>query len=311
MNKQLPVLYQFSLLLLLGLIWGTGYSIARFATTHGISPLGYSFWQTLGPAILLSLFIKIKQPPMTPIVYSFSLYRYYFISGLTGIVIPNTTMYFCAPHLPAGILAVIVNTVPIITYPIALASRTESFHWTRLLGVLFAITGLMFLLLLKTSLPSAAMIPWTLIVLIAPLSFACCAVYIFRSQPTSSKNALSHARGMLVFASVILLPFVWINHSIYYFHFPLTTPDWIVLLEIVLSSTGYVLFFKLIQAAGPLYYSLVDTIVSLTGLFWGWLLFHESLNAWTSAAVMFILIGLFFVTQQQKIIVNSLEFAKN
>src|SRR5580704_18054035 len=113
-------LKSFTLLLLLGFIWGTGYSIARFATTNGVPPLGYSFWQSLGPAILIGLLsrtgksnIKISGPHL----------RYYLICGLTGIVIPNTNMYFASPHLPAGLLAVIVNTVPVMAYPIALLAR--------------------------------------------------------------------------------------------------------------------------------------------------------------------------------------------
>jgi drug/metabolite transporter (DMT)-like permease len=43
------------LLLLLGVIWGSGYVIARYATLHNVPPLGYSFWQSLGPAVLVSL----------------------------------------------------------------------------------------------------------------------------------------------------------------------------------------------------------------------------------------------------------------
>ena len=81
---------------------------------------------------------------------------------------------------------------------------------------------------------------------------------------------------------------------------PLTAPDCVILLEIILSSIGYILFFQLIKIAGPVFYSLVDTIVSLTGLFWGFVLFQEKLNEWTILAVMFIFIALILVTQQQK-----------
>src|SRR5579863_1337239 len=130
----------FILLLLLGIIWGTGYSIARYATLNGVHPLGYSFWQSLGPAIFISLLAQFSHSRLklnTPYL------RYYLICGLTGIVIPNTNMYLAAPHLPAGLLAVIVNTVPIVAYPLALAARLETFNLLRLIGVMSAILGLM------------------------------------------------------------------------------------------------------------------------------------------------------------------------
>lgn len=292
-----------SLLLILGIIWGTGYSIARFAMTNGVPPLGYSFWQSLGPAILLTLISLRKTSAAT---YDTTHLRYYLICGLTGIVIPNTTMYFAAAHLPAGLLAVVVNIVPIIAYPLALIARLESFNWTRFIGMCCALTGLMFIMLPKTSLPSPTMLPWVMISLITPCSFAFCSVYIARYRPINS-DSLTIAAGTLIFSTLLLIPLVTFSHSLYLFHWPLTIPDWVILLEIILSSTGYILFFQLIKIAGPVYYSLVDTIVSLTGLTWGYLLFHEKLNHWTGNAVLFILFALVLVTKQQPARINLLK----
>lgn len=289
-----------TLLLLLGFIWGTGYSIARFATTHGVPPLGYSFWQSLGPAILLGCLTRLRH---STIQTSIPHLRYYFICGLTGIVIPNTNMYFAAPHLPAGLLAVVVNTVPIIAYPLALLARTEVFNVLRFSGVGCAIAGLMLIVLPTTSLPTPLMTPWVLSALITPLSFAVCAVYISRFRPNNT-NSLSLAAGTLIASSLLLLPVVLMSKNFYSLHLPLTSPDLVILLEIILSSVGYILFFQLIKIAGPVYYSLVDTVVALTGLFWGYLLFHEKLNQWTSCAVFFIFIALILVTKRQQAVVE-------
>jgi drug/metabolite transporter (DMT)-like permease len=285
-----------TLLLLLGFIWGTGYSIARFATTNGVPPLGYSFWQSVGPAILISL---IASKTNSPQKISISHLRYYLISGLTGIVIPNTNMYFAAPHLPAGLLAVIVNTVPIIAYLLAIMARLETFNWFRFTGVCCAISGIMLIVLPTTSLPSSTMTPWVLSALLTPLSFAFCAVYISRYQPSGS-NSLSLASGTLIASSLLLLPVVLISQNFYSLHWPLTLPDQVILLEIVLSSIGYLLFFQLIRIAGPVYYSLVDTVVALTGLMWGYVIFHEKLNHLTSLAVLLIFLALLMVTKRQQ-----------
>jgi drug/metabolite transporter (DMT)-like permease len=291
-----------TLLFLLGFIWGTGYSIARFATTHGVPSLGYSFWQAIGPALLLCLITF--QRKKNHIQISKTHFKYYSVAGLTGIVIPNTTMYFAAPRLPAGILAVIVNTVPILAYPMALIAGSESFNWVRLSGLFFAILGIMLIILPKSSLNLEGAMPWVLIVLITPFSFAFCSVYIARFKPTQS-SSLSLSAGTLAAASLILIPLILWRGDFYALHLPLTPPDFVILLEIILSSMGYILFFQLIKIAGPVYYSLVDTIVSLTGLFWGSVLFHEKLNEWTIPAVLFIFLALILVTQQQKILYQS------
>lgn len=284
-----------SILLLLGFIWGTGYSIARFATTHGVPALGYSFWQALGPAILIGLF---SFRSANKIKISVSHFRYYFISGLTGIVIPNTNMYFAAAHLPAGLLAVIVNTVPIIVYALAIFARIESFHWLRFGGILSALCGLMLIVMPQEGFATMSVNPWMISALITPISFAFCAIYISRFRPAQS-DSLTLAAGTLVFAALFLVPLVYLTGNFYQLHFPLSAPDGVILLEIILSSLGYVLFFQLIKIAGPVYYSLVDTIVALTGLFWGFVLFHETLNERYMIAVILIFLALFLVTQHQ------------
>lgn len=295
LTKKSP-LFAFFILLLLGFIWGTGYSIARFAMTNGVPPLGYSFWQSLGPAVILGLLLFSRRRTLN---FSVSQTRYYLICGLTGIVIPNTSMYFAAAHLPASVLAMIVNTVPIIAYPMALMIGLELFNWQRMLGILLAFCGLMLIILPKSSLPSPEMVPWALATLITPLSFAVCTIYLARYRLPHT-DTLTLTAGMLIASSVLLTPLVLTAHSFYLFHFPLTLADSVVILEIILSSIGYLLFIQLIKIAGPVYYSLVDTIVVLTGLFWGRIIFHEQLNKWTLAAVCLIIIALVLVTQQQK-----------
>ncbi len=294
-------LFNLSILLLLGLIWGTGYSIARFATTNGVHPIGYSLWQSIGPAIVFSFIMLFKGEHLP---FSFYHIGFYLVCGLTGIVIPNTAMYFAAPHLPASILALVVNTVPIIAYPLALIAGLETFKWQRLIGILLAFLGLILIILPKSSLPTPTMAPWVLSTLIAPLSFAFCSIFIARYKPMQS-SILSMTTGMLIFSSILLIPLVFYTGSFYPLHSPLNLPDYIVLLEIFLSSIGYLLFFYLIKIAGPVYYSLVDTIVVLTGLFWGRLIFSEQLNKWTGLAVCFIIAALLLVTRKQKTSPNT------
>lgn len=286
-----------SLLVLLGFIWGTGYSIARFAMTSGVPPFGYSFWQSLGPAIIIGVIAATR---LKSLKFNRLHIFFYVICGLTGIAIPNTFMYFAAAHLPASVLAMVVNIVPIIAYPLALLVQLENFRWQRLIGIGLAIGGLIMLILPRTTESASAMVPWILFTLVTPLSFAICSIYIARYRP-AELDACTVAAGMLISSSILLLPIVLFTHNFYVFHLPFSAPDWIILLEIILSSMGYVLLFYLIKVAGPVYYSFVDTIVVLTGLFWGHIIFGEQLNQYTSMALLFILSALILVTQQQRV----------
>ncbi len=279
-------------IILLGAIWGISFSIARFATTHGVSPLGYAMWQSLGPAILLIIILKLFKVKFPS---SWRHWRFYFICGLFGIAVPNTNMYFAAPHLPAGVLGVIINTSALMIYVLALLLRVEKFNWLRSLGVFSAFVGVMCIILPRTSLPSHDMLFWVLLALISPLAFAFTTLYITKYRPKEI-NILNSAAGMLIVSSIILIPIVLISRDFYPLTFAFTAPEIAVIAEIILSAIGYLLLFRILRTAGPVYYSLVGPIVVLTGFFWGWIFFAETLNSWLIAAVIFIISGILLVT---------------
>lgn len=280
------------ILIVLGFIWGSGYTLAKFAMTNGVPPLGYAFWQSLGPALLLTLFCFSKQScPLFQPQY----WIYFLVCGLVGIAIPNTNMYFIASHIPAGLLAVLVNTVPLLVYPMALIAGQERFDSWRILALLLGMTGI-WLIISPTNQDLVS--GWTLLALISPLAFAFCSIYITAKQP-STLNVLQSASGMLLSASLLLTPLVIQQHAFYPLTLSFTPVERVVLLEIALSSIGYLLFFKLVNLAGPVFYSLTGGIVALTGLFWGFVIFHEKPSSLQSLAIACVLSALFLLSWRQ------------
>ena len=278
--------------MLLGFIWGSGYSLAKYAMTHAVPPLGYSFWQSAGPAFLLLLccFWRNEKALWLP-----KYWGYYVVCGCIGIAIPNTNMYFIAAKLPAGLLAVLVNTVPLMVYPLARMCKLERQDIFRLIAIAIGTLGLIFIINPSVHSPWSAFI---ILALLSPLSFALCAIYIAAKQPTTM-SPLPAACGMLISATLMLSPLVWQQQSFYFFSWPLSSSDKVVLLEILLSTAGYLVFFKLIRIAGPVFYSLTGTIVALTGLFWGRFIFNEQLQRYEYTGIIFIFVALFIMTLRQ------------
>ncbi|MGQ3888761.1 DMT family transporter [Legionella sp. CNM-1927-20] len=295
MSNQLNALQigkALSLLILLGFIWGSGYSLARYAMLNQVSPLGYAFWQSAGPAFLLTLLCLFKKRKA---LFQFAYWPYYYACGLLGIAIPNTNIYFIAPHIQAGLLAVLVNIVPLLVYPLALIFRQEQFDLGRITAVLLGVFGI---LLILSPTNAGLTTHWVGIALISPLAFAICSIFISIYQP-KSVDALSAACGMLLTASFMLIPIICKQHVFYSLMPPLTLPKQAVLLEIILSTLGYILFFKLINLAGPVFYSLTGCAVALTGLFWGFIIFHEVPNQSQTIAIGCIIIAIILLSWRQ------------
>ncbi|MES2203712.1 MAG: DMT family transporter [Pseudomonadota bacterium] len=280
----------FSFLIMLGAIWSLGFSIARYCTTHGVHPLGYAFWQSLGPAVLLTILCKCLR---IPIFTHRSYFVFYLFASLVGIAIPNANMYFAASQLPSGILAVIINVSPIMTYLLALAFKEESFDTQRFMGVICAVLGIIIMIKPSGDI-TAAMIPWLLSALLTPISFALCAVFVAKYRPANS-HSLGLAAGMLWGSTLWLLPVVFLGHHFYALNHGFSVTEKLLLAEVLLSSAGYWLFFQLLKNAGPVYYSLVGGIVSIAGLLWGKVLFGEILTSLQMVGVAGIVLGIMLV----------------
>lgn len=273
------------ILLLLGFIWGSGYSLAKFAMTNNVPALGYSFWQAFGPALILSICCLVSKQKNW---LNSKHWLYFFICGLFGIAVPNTNMYLIANHLSAGLLAVLVNTVPLLVYPLALLCKQERPDFFRFLAILIGVTGI----LLIIGIPSiSSYSQWTLLALISPLSFALCSIYI-GIKKAQALNVLESAAGMLIAASIILVPIVIHQHAFYTLAPPYTVTKLVVILEILLSSFGYLLFFLLVRNAGPVFYSLTGGVVALTGLFWSYWIFDESPSVTQGLATTLIILAI-------------------
>lgn len=131
---------------------------------------------------------------------------------------------------------------------------------------------MLLMILQHAPLPRLYNIPWTLFVLLTPLCFAVCDTLVNPLKP-AGLHPLPAAAGMLLASSLMLLPFLLQHHAFYALRFNFLS--FLIVLEILLSSLGYLLFFKLIYRAGPVYYSLVGGVVAFTGIFWGLMIFNE------------------------------------
>ncbi|WED42295.1 DMT family transporter [Legionella cardiaca] len=290
MNKRTSL--ALFVLILLGFIWGSGYTLAKYAITNGVPAFGYSFWQSAGPAMLLTLTCLLTGN------YSVLLPQYwpYFLTcGLIGIAIPNTNMYLIASHLPAGLLAVLVNTVPLLVYPMALLVKQERFDTWRMIALFVGMLGI-FLIISPTF--QGLVSSWAILAFLSPFAFALCSIYITAKQP-QPLNALQAASGMLVASTLLLLPLVIQQHSFYSLIGPITKVKQVVILEIFLSSIGYLLFFSLLRLAGPVFYSLTGGMVALTGLFWGFIVFKELPTTLQILAIFLIISALFLLSWRQ------------
>lgn len=274
------------LILLLGFNWATGYAIAGYCMSHGMPAQSYMFWQSFGPCVvlLISMFIKRK-----PIDISKNSLLYYLICGAVGVAIPSYIVYFSLQYIDMGIVILFSNCAPFIIYILAIIFGLEKFKISRMLAVSIAVIAIISIVFnnnldnLWLNLGHSNRL-WLSVLFIVPLCYSSMAVFIDK-LPTAKASYWAKSVGMLFIASITFLPLA-IKHGIY---LPNIHDDktWLLLIEIIITAIDSVLLFYIINNAGAVYYSLVNTITAITGIGYNYMLYHR-----VYSSSVFIAIGI-------------------
>ena len=99
-------------LIALGVIWGLTIPLIKIAVATGHKPLGLIFWQLVVVTAALSVISIVRR--VGPILNRRTL-SYFLAIALLGAIVPNSFSYTAAAHLPAGVLGIIIASVPMFS----------------------------------------------------------------------------------------------------------------------------------------------------------------------------------------------------
>jgi drug/metabolite transporter (DMT)-like permease len=284
-------------LLILGVTWGGSFSLAKIAVAEGAHPLGVNYWQTLiGAALLIGyLFVTRQRLPTGRNYLSF-----YLICGFLGSVVPGLLYFYAVAHISPGVLAITIATVPIMTYIAAVLMKVERTSILRLLGVCCGVLSILLLIVPTEGLPNRSAVFWVFVAIAAAACYTCENLIIAIRLPQGA-NAFVVLGGMLIMATLIMTPFVFATDTFVPLSWPWDSSAWAIVSLAILSLVCYGLFIMLIVRAGPVFASQTAYIVTLSGVFWGILIFGEEHSFWIWVSLAAMLIALALVTPRKEV----------
>ncbi len=285
-----PLLWSWSVLILMGALFGLSFSLARIATTGGAHPLGVAFWQFLIGGLLLggvlaSRGIALRMSGGLPVLYV--------ITGLVGLLLPSTAFFYSAAHVPAGILSLTIAVVPITTFAFSAFAGIERMEFRRGIGVAFGLLAMLILVIPQGSLPEPGQLPWVLLSLASTLCYTALNLILATRAPANA-NQMMLTTGMFSAAVLFMVPLLVATGSFVSIGWPPTPIEWSLIGLGFLSGTAWTLYFMLVERAGPVFTSFTGNVVTLFGILWGILIFAErnSLWVWLSFATVMIALAL-------------------
>ena len=283
-------------LLTMGTAWGLSFSLGKIAVENGAKPFGISQFQVMLAGIILLFLTLLRKKPILDMSGKLG---FIFIVALLGAAIPSVLFYYAAPHVPAGILSITVALIPLMTYGLSIPMKLEAFSFPRFFGLILGIIAICFIVLPKNSLPDKSALPWILLACISAFCYALENIVLsFKSANTIGPIRL--AMGMNLVAAMTLLPVTLLTNSFFVPSFPLQTVDFAVIGLGLITVIAYTMFVISVSLFGSVFSSQVGYLVTLTGVFWGILIFNESHSIWIWISLVTIIIGLVLVSPKNQ-----------
>ena len=295
-SPRVKTILPWAFLLFMGVTWGLSFSLGKIAVEEGAKPFGISQFQVFVSGMILLVITIIRRKSISDMKDKIG---FILLIALLGAAIPGVLFYYAAPHVPAGVLAITVALIPLMTYGFSIPLKMEAFSVIRFMGLVFGVIAICFIAIPENSLPNRAALPWILLACISSLCYAVENIVLgFKSALTIGPIRL--AMGMNLLAAVVLLPITLMTDSLFIPSFPLQTVDWAVIGLALITVVAYTMFVMSVGLFGPVFASQTGYLVTLAGVFWGILIFDESHSIWIWLSLASMIIGLALVTPREQ-----------
>ena len=281
----------------MGLGWGATQPLGKIAVSTGHKQYGLIFWQLVIGVVLLGtiLILQRKRIPVTKATLGFAL-----LITVIGTIIPNSTFYYSVVHLPSGIMSILISTVPLMAFPVALMLGMDQFSLGRMAGLACGLIGVALIALPSASLPDAAMAAYLPIAMIGPLFYAFEGNYVAKFG-TAGMDAVQAMCLASIIGAMIMLPVAiasgqWIDPLL-----PWGRAEAALLAGSVVHNLCYCAYIWLAARAGAVFAAQTSYIVTGTGVIWAMLILGERFSPWVWAALCVMLLGLFLVQPRQNL----------
>jgi drug/metabolite transporter (DMT)-like permease len=286
------------ILIVMGAGWGVTQPLSKIAVSEGYRHLGIVFWQLLIASVLLGAICAVRRKPL---LVGRAQIRIFLIIAFLGTILPGVATYEVARHLPSGWMSVILSTVPMFSFPIALLLGMDSFSWLRVGGLVAGLAGVLVLIWPtgNAAVIDASAVPigvafWVGLSVFSSVMYAMEGNIVAR-WGTAGLDAVQVLFGASVIGMIVVFPLAVISGSWISPLPPFGVPDLSIVLSSIIHAFVYAGYVWLVGRAGSVFAAQVSYLVTGFGVVWAMLILNESYGSSFWYAFGLMLVGLFLV----------------
>jgi len=283
------------LLLITGSLLGLTFPLGKLASAASVSPMAWAWLVSFGAGscLLLARLLSGRR-----VALNGEHLRFYLLSALVSLVIPNLLIFSVIPRLGSGFTGILFTISPVFTLLLSVVWRVRTPTGIGIAGIAIGFAGALLVTSSRGELSQPASAIWLLAGLCIPASLAIGNVYRTVAWPCQAQP-MELAIGSNLASATLLLALMLVRGEGAALAGLAAIPA-VAAAQVLASTAMFSLFFRLQQVGGPTYLSQIGYVGAAVALLAGTGVLGER-YAWpTWAGALVILIGIALSVRAQQ-----------
>ena len=283
-----PSLFDYSLLLLLALIWASAFFNIKIAT-YSFGPVTIAFLRVFFgaiPVLLICYYKRIK-------IEAFSKdWHWFAMIGFINLVAPFFLIAYGIQSVQSNLAAILMSTTPLSSTVLGhFYLKNEKFNLIKTFGILVGFSGILYLF--SDNLLISENNFWSALLIL--LGSTCYVVGGVLTLKISKKKNENVTGSILIWAIIILLPLVSFIEQPWNTIPRLDSTISVIYLGLVSTGIAWLLRFKILVNNGLIFQSQVSYLIPIFGTILSYIFLKELITSKVLISLAAVSIGIFFV----------------
>ncbi|MDA8987831.1 DMT family transporter [Candidatus Pelagibacter ubique] len=283
-----PRLIDYTLLVVLALIWASAFFNIKIAT-ESFGPITIAFLRVFFgsiPVLLLCFYKKIK-------IEAFSKDWYWFaIIGFVNLVLPFFLIAYGVKSVQSNLAAILMSTTPLSSTILGhFYTKNEKFNLVKTFGILIGFSGIIYLFSDNLLINDSNFIS-ALLILLGSTCYVIGGVLTLKISKKKNENVTG---SILIWAVLILIPFVYFIEKPWNSIPSIESTISVVYLGMVSTGVAWLLRFKILKDNGLIFQSQVSYLIPIFGTILSYIFLKEIITPKVLLSLLAVVVGIYFV----------------
>ncbi|MDC1155433.1 DMT family transporter [Candidatus Pelagibacter sp.] len=283
-----PTLFDYSLLVLLALIWASAFFNIKIAT-YSFGPVTIAFLRVFFgaiPVLLLCYYKDIK-------IEAFSKdWHWFAMIGFINLVAPFFLIAYGVKSVQSNLAAILMSTTPLSSTVLGhFYTKNEKFNFIKTFGILIGFSGILYLfsdnlLIDESNFFSALMI------LLGSTCYVIGGVLTLKISKKKNENVTG---SILIWATIILFPLVSFIEQPWNVIPRLDSTLSVIYLGLFSTGIAWLLRFRILVKNGLIFQSQVSYLIPIFGTILSYIFLKELITTKVLVSLIAVCVGIYFV----------------